>query len=131
MLRRTKTTIINGKPLLDLPARTVKNVYCDFDPEERAFYDGVEERVKERVDKLEAEGQMQKAYTSMLVLLLRLRQGTLMLYHHIFDEKLTDGIAQHVTTPLWLGSTIERIPKLSIQVLQRRTTMMMPMSLLP
>lgn len=75
MLRRTKTTILNGKPLLDLPERIVKNVHCEFDKEERAFYDGVEERVKERVDTLQAQGEMQKAYTSMLVLLLRLRQG--------------------------------------------------------
>lgn len=75
MLRRTKTTLLNGKPLLDLPDRIVNVVHCEFDKEERAFYNGVQERVQDRVDKLEAAGQLQKAYTSMLVLLLRLRQG--------------------------------------------------------
>ncbi|CAL1709544.1 unnamed protein product [Somion occarium] len=75
MLRRTKTTLLNGKPLLDLPDRIVNVVHCEFDKEERAFYNGVQERVQDRVDKLEAAGQLQKAYTSMLVLLLRLRQA--------------------------------------------------------
>lgn len=75
MLRRTKTASLNGKPLLELPDRIVNSVECNFDPDEQAFYNGVETRVRERVDKLEAQGNMQKAYTSMLVLLLRLRQG--------------------------------------------------------
>ncbi|KAI0795563.1 SNF2 family N-terminal domain-containing protein [Abortiporus biennis] len=75
MLRRTKTTVLNGKPLLDLPDRLVKNIDCDFDVSERAFYDSVEERVRERVDNLQKQGEAQKAYTSMLVLLLRLRQA--------------------------------------------------------
>lgn len=75
MLRRTKATILNGKPLLDLPDRNVNNVLCEFDAEERSFYNGVEELVKGRLEKLQMEGGMAKNYTSMLVLLLRLRQG--------------------------------------------------------
>lgn len=75
MLRRTKATILNGKPLLDLPDRNVNNVLCEFDAEERTLYNGVEELVKGRLEKLQMEGGMAKNYTSMLVLLLRLRQG--------------------------------------------------------
>ncbi|KAI0080447.1 hypothetical protein K474DRAFT_1682619 [Panus rudis PR-1116 ss-1] len=75
MLRRTKTTILNGKPLLDLPDRDVQIVHCSFDVNERTFYDSVEERIKERVDTLAQQGNLNKAYTSILVLLLRLRQA--------------------------------------------------------
>lgn len=75
MLRRTKNTILNGKPLLDLPDRIVNQVHCEFDAEERAFYDTVEERVRKSVEKLQQQGEMGNAYTSMLVLLLRMRQG--------------------------------------------------------
>ena len=44
MLRRTKNTILNGKPLLDLPDRIVNSVQCEFDEEERQFEGGDRER---------------------------------------------------------------------------------------
>ncbi|KAI0692705.1 SNF2 family N-terminal domain-containing protein [Cytidiella melzeri] len=75
MLRRTKTDTLNGKALLDLPDRLVNNVHCEFDAEERAFYDSVQERVQNRLETLQQQGDMSKNYTSMLVLLLRLRQA--------------------------------------------------------
>jgi SNF2 family DNA or RNA helicase len=76
MLRRTKNDTLNGKPLLDLPERLVENVHCEFDAEERAFYDSVQERVQTRLETLQQQGGAAKNYTSMLVLLLRLRQGS-------------------------------------------------------
>ena len=75
MLRRTKTTVLNGKPLLDLPDRIVNNVDCKFDPEEQHFYENVQTLVQDRLETLRKQGDMARAYTSMLVLLLRLRQG--------------------------------------------------------
>ncbi|KAJ3534788.1 hypothetical protein NM688_g7079 [Phlebia brevispora] len=76
MLRRTKNTVLNGKPLLDLPDRIVNNVHCEFDPEEREFYNNVQAMVDTSLDKLQSSGEaMSKNYTSMLVLLLRLRQA--------------------------------------------------------
>lgn len=75
MLRRIKTTVINGKPLLDLPDRIVNNVHCEFDEDERAFYNSVEGRIRDSVDKLQARNDNRSVYTSILVLLLRLRQA--------------------------------------------------------
>ncbi|CDO71519.1 hypothetical protein BN946_scf184910.g18 [Trametes cinnabarina] len=74
MLRRTKTTIINGKPILELPDRLVNVVECEFDAEERAFYNSVEAKVQASLEELQ-QGDINKAYTSVLVLLLRLRQS--------------------------------------------------------
>lgn len=75
MLRRTKTTTLNGKPLLELPDRIIEEVHCEFDPQEKAFYETVEQRMQESMMKLQQAGEINKAYTSMLVLLLRMRQG--------------------------------------------------------
>lgn len=75
MLRRTKTTLVNGKPILQLPDRLVETVDCPFDVSERAFYDRVNELVQNRLESLERQGGAAKNYTSMLILLLRLRQG--------------------------------------------------------
>lgn len=77
MLRRTKTTILNGKPLLDLPDRLVNNVFCEFDATEKAFYGSIQERIQESVRKLQEQSNVKNTYTSILVLLLRLRQGAL------------------------------------------------------
>ena len=75
MLRRTKNTMLNGKPLLSLPDRIVNLVECEFDPEERAFYNNVQSLVDNNLEKMQQSGDMKKQYTGMLVLLLRLRQG--------------------------------------------------------
>ena len=75
MLRRTKTTVVNGKPILQLPDRLVEIVDCPFDLGERAFYERVNELVQNRLETLQQEGGVAKNYTSMLMLLLRLRQG--------------------------------------------------------
>lgn len=75
MLRRKKTDMLNGKPLLELPKRLLTIVPCEFDPEERAFYVGLEQRIEAVMQKLAKSGDLSKSYTSVLVLLLRLRQG--------------------------------------------------------
>lgn len=75
MLRRTKNTILNGKPILQLPDRIVEIIHCDFDNDERAFYNEIEEKAGSTIDKMIERGEERKNYTSMLILLLRLRQG--------------------------------------------------------
>lgn len=74
MLRRTKTTQINGKPIIDLPERIIKVVECVFDATQLAFYNSIQEIVQNSLEKLQ-QGNINKSYTSVLVLLLRLRQG--------------------------------------------------------
>lgn len=76
MLRRTKNQTIDGKPILILPERTVEVVTCEFDPEEREFYNMLQERAATRLADMEAGGELTgKSYTQVLLLLLRLRQG--------------------------------------------------------
>ena len=77
MLRRKKDHQLNGKAILQLPERTVKVVECNFDPEEHSFYMALENKMSTEVDKLMNAGEAQKNFTSILVMLLRLRQGAL------------------------------------------------------
>ncbi|KAL4267211.1 SNF2/RAD54 Helicase and Transcription Factor [Pleurotus pulmonarius] len=73
MLRRTKTDTLNGKKLIELPARVVEIVNCKFNPSERNFYHALENRIEEMLEKLMAQDHAN--YTSVLLLLLRLRQA--------------------------------------------------------
>ncbi|KAL1923656.1 uncharacterized protein VTP21DRAFT_8636 [Calcarisporiella thermophila] len=74
MLRRTKDHKIDGKPLLNLPTREVKVLRVDFNPQERAFYDTLKERMDAIFDRFVDAGNVSKNYTNILCLLLRLRQ---------------------------------------------------------
>ncbi|KAL6942496.1 hypothetical protein ACO0QE_003672 [Hanseniaspora vineae] len=76
MLRRTKHTQIDGKPLLELPPKTVSEEQCSLVDTELEFYQDLEtknKRIAEKLLKRHAKGN----YSSILTLLLRLRQACL------------------------------------------------------
>ncbi|KAF8497540.1 SNF2 family N-terminal domain-containing protein [Russula emetica] len=75
MLRRRKTDIINGKPLIELPERHLSIVPCDFDEDERQFYFTLENKIDEAMKKFVKNDEVMKNYTNVMVLLLRLRQA--------------------------------------------------------
>jgi SNF2 family DNA or RNA helicase len=81
MLRRTKDMTIDGAPLLKLPGRNVENVLCEFDEDERAFYSALEQKTNLTLNKFIKSGTVMSNYTSVLLLLLRLRQGKFKLRH--------------------------------------------------
>ncbi|KAH7101210.1 P-loop containing nucleoside triphosphate hydrolase protein [Auriculariales sp. MPI-PUGE-AT-0066] len=63
MLRRTKASTLNDKPILDLPPRNVKVVECEFDASERWLYQTLEGRMSMMFKDMDRNGR-----------LLRLRQ---------------------------------------------------------
>lgn len=75
MLRRTKDMTINGAPLINLPGRAIETVFCEFDDDERAFYTALQEKTSLTLNKFIKAGTVMNNYTSVLLLLLRLRQG--------------------------------------------------------
>nr|KIR45923.1 hypothetical protein I312_04893 [Cryptococcus bacillisporus CA1280] len=75
MLRRTKDAEIDGKKILNLPGRTVQVLPCAFDADERAFYDALEQKTTLTFNKFVKSGTANANYTSVLTLLLRLRQA--------------------------------------------------------
>ncbi|XP_030910801.1 helicase-like transcription factor [Melopsittacus undulatus] len=73
-LRRTKTSKIKGKPVLDLPARKVLIQYVTLTEEERQIYQSVKKEGKAAISRFFSEGTVLAHYADILGVLLRLRQ---------------------------------------------------------
>lgn len=75
MLRRLKTSKINGQPILTLPSKTEINEQVSFSADERSWYRTTEDNSRVQFNKYLRAGTVGKNYSSILVLLLRLRQA--------------------------------------------------------
>lgn len=100
MLRRRKTDVIDGKPLLELPGRYVSTVPCEFDENERQFYSALENKIDEAMQKYVQNNEVMRNYTNVMLLLLRLRQGIsrrsqLALLHTDNRSSLQSPFARH------------------------------------
>lgn len=75
MLRRKKDSQLNGKPILKLPLKTEDIVYAKLSPDEREFYNQLEQKSQVLFSKYLREGSIGRNYSNILVLLLRMRQA--------------------------------------------------------
>ena len=75
MLRRMKTSTLDGKPLVTLPAKTEEVSQVEFSDDERDYYQTLEARTSITFNKYLRAGTVGKNYSNILVLLLRLRQA--------------------------------------------------------
>ncbi|KAK8460285.1 hypothetical protein SEVIR_2G308600v4 [Setaria viridis] len=75
LLRRTKETLINGVPIINLPPKTINMNKVDFSHEERSFYLMLEERSRQQFKAFAAAGTLKQNYANILLMLLRLRQA--------------------------------------------------------
>ncbi|KAH4294637.1 hypothetical protein HBH64_080990 [Parastagonospora nodorum] len=76
MLRRTHADRMFNAPILKLPMAGQGTYYCEFNPIERCIYDIVQQRFAKRINMWQAKDQLNKSYSNVLVMLLRLRQLT-------------------------------------------------------
>lgn len=74
-LRRTKDSVLDGKPILVLPELTITSTSVDLNPEQRAFYNHIEESHQKIVNKYLKHSNLNEVITFILVLLTRLRQA--------------------------------------------------------
>lgn len=74
LLRRTKYSKIDGKPILQLPPRVSEKVHAVFDEDERQLYSALESKSQIQFSKYLDNGSIGRNYSDILVLLLRLRQ---------------------------------------------------------
>ena len=74
MLRRTKRTKINGKPIFDLPEATMVLNDVPFNPEERQLYNAVKQRMGDAFRAWDARGELDKHASSVFGYIMRLRQ---------------------------------------------------------
>ena len=75
LLRRTKTSTIDGHPILQLPPRITEQVHAVFNEEEQEFYNALETRSQNQFNRYLNSNTVGRNYSSILVLLLRLRQA--------------------------------------------------------
>ncbi|ODA83214.1 hypothetical protein RJ55_01725 [Drechmeria coniospora] len=75
MLRRKKDSQLNGEPILKLPPKTERVIYAELTPDELSYYKQLESKSQVQFSKYLRDGSVGKNYSSILVLLLRLRQA--------------------------------------------------------
>ena len=75
LLRRTKKSKIDGKPIITLPERTNEVQNAKFSEDEDAFYKALETRTRLQFNRFLKAGTVGQNYSNVLVLLLRLRQA--------------------------------------------------------
>ncbi|SMY18936.1 unnamed protein product [Zymoseptoria tritici ST99CH_1A5] len=75
MLRRTKKSTFEGKPILVLPDRKTEVVNPEFNDDEKSFYQALETQSQITFNKYLRKGTVGTQYSAILVLLLRLRQA--------------------------------------------------------
>ncbi|EOA39090.1 hypothetical protein CARUB_v10011822mg [Capsella rubella] len=75
MLRRTKGTLLDGQPIINLPPKTINLSKVDFSVEERSFYCKLESDSRSQFKAYAAAGTLNQNYANILLMLLRLRQA--------------------------------------------------------
>ena len=75
LLRRMKTSMIDGKPIIVLPPKVEHIQHVVFNEDEAAYYKALETHTQIIFNKYVKAGTVGKNYSNMLVLLLRLRQA--------------------------------------------------------
>jgi SNF2 family DNA or RNA helicase len=75
MLRRTKATLLDGEPIINLPPKNIELKKVDFTLEEREFYCRLEADSRAQFAEYAAAGTVKQNYVNILLMLLRLRQA--------------------------------------------------------
>ncbi|KAJ9095987.1 hypothetical protein QFC21_005350 [Naganishia friedmannii] len=76
LLRREKNMKDkDGKPIVDLPLKTITIETLEFSRSERKIYDAIYDRSRRKFIQLDQEGTIKNSYTSILAMLMRLRQA--------------------------------------------------------
>ncbi|KAI1337130.1 SNF2 family N-terminal domain-containing protein [Xylariaceae sp. FL0016] len=90
MLRRTKNSELDGKPIITLPEKVEEVTHVVFSDDEEQYYRDLEKNSQVQVNKYLRQGTIGKHYGHVLILLLRLRQACCHPYLHITDVESTN-----------------------------------------
>lgn len=95
MLRRTKTSTVDGQPISTLPPKHIIIDNVQFEDDEYALYHALQTKTQLQMNKYLEKGTVTSNYASVLVLLLRLRQACC--HPHLIkdlSQPATEGIAE-------------------------------------
>lgn len=76
-LRRVKTDLIDGKPILNLPARHERVVILELTPSERSLYDRIHQQGRKMFENLKSKGKVMSNFAMILKSILLMRQACL------------------------------------------------------
>ncbi|EGF78401.1 hypothetical protein BATDEDRAFT_90880 [Batrachochytrium dendrobatidis JAM81] len=74
-LRRTKSQMMDGKPLISIPEKIDRVILLDLLPKEREIYDAIHAKGKKLFSQLESDNAVLKNYILILEVILRMRQA--------------------------------------------------------
>lgn len=111
LLRRTKSSQIDGRPILTLPPKVIETTHCTFSSEEQAFYSALRNKTMIQFNKYLRANAIAKNYSNILVLLLRLRQAAC--HPHIIND------IEHKAGEVEEGQMIELAKGLSMAAVNR------------
>ena len=95
LLRRTKKSMIDGKPILNLPPRNTEPRHATFSEDESQFYQALQTQTQLQFNKYLRAGTVGRNYSNILVLLLRLRQACC--HPHLIKDFGQEGFSGDVT----------------------------------
>ncbi|PSC70181.1 SNF2 family DNA-dependent ATPase [Micractinium conductrix] len=117
MLRRTKQSQLNGKPIIDLPPRLTATVKTQLTPAERDFYNRLKEEASTEFRRLQAQdGGVGQHYVGVLTQLLRLRQAC---NHPLLVKGAAGPVHQPLVSPAELAAARRLVPHLRAHLAQR------------
>ncbi|KAF9650357.1 hypothetical protein BDM02DRAFT_3223262 [Thelephora ganbajun] len=91
LLRRQKNTKDHtGKPIVELPPKIVEVETLEFSVSERKLYDSIYLDVRKKFERLNEKGLVNKNYTSILAMLMRLRRAVLHPHLVMTQEELEE-----------------------------------------
>lgn len=117
LLRRTKQSKIDGKPIIQLPPKTTVENRAIFGKDQREFYEALEKDAQIQFNRYLRNGSIGRNYSVALVLLLRLRQAcchpTLIVNSKDFQQTVSDlGVMDMIENAKLLpDDVVERLKK--------------------
>ncbi|KAH8703147.1 SNF2 family N-terminal domain-containing protein [Talaromyces proteolyticus] len=112
LLRRTKYSKIDGKPILNLPPRVTEKVHASFSEDELSLYKGLETNTQIQFNRYLEAGSIGRNYSNILVLLLRLRQACC--HPHLINDLSVDVSAVTENVDL-----VENAKQFDVDVIRR------------
>ncbi|OCL07117.1 hypothetical protein AOQ84DRAFT_398656 [Glonium stellatum] len=101
LLRRTKDSLIDGRPIITIPPKHVEKQHVIFSEDEETLYRGLETKSQITFNRYLRQGTVGRNYGNVLVLLLRLRQACC--HPHLINDLSVDATAQDLSEDIMMA----------------------------
>ncbi|KAK3062188.1 hypothetical protein LTS18_004636, partial [Coniosporium uncinatum] len=125
MIRRTHLDEMFGAPLLQLPKATEKRTWLEFNDFERGVYQIVYRRMVSRINSFARRDQLERNYSNILTMFLRLRQMTshILMVEYVMRDLLEREDHEKLRELADYEAQKSRLPVRSAQIAQLRASL--------